>query len=143
MSRDTAVPSRLYMRPRKHWPACISAQSDRCLRRVLWIAKDPKRLSADSEDSDQPTQMRRLIRVFAGRICDSAGNIVPQLCFCGLQDSQSDNNMITGRNKPFSIKSILINWKPLIFISVYLFRGALCDIYPKLFWCLNSLPYLS
>ena len=32
-----------------------------------WVAKDPKFLHADREDSDQTGRMPRLIRVFAGR----------------------------------------------------------------------------
>ena len=34
-----------------------------------WIAKDPRFLHADSEDSDQTGRMPRLIWVFAGRTC--------------------------------------------------------------------------
>ena len=36
-----------------------------------WVAKDPRFLHADSEDSDQTGQMPRLIRVFAGRTVTS------------------------------------------------------------------------
>ena len=43
------------------------------------VAKDLKRLHADSEDSDQTARMRRLIRVFAGRTCNIVGNAVPRL----------------------------------------------------------------
>ena len=32
-----------------------------------WVAKEPRFLHADSEDSDQTGRMPRLIRVFAGR----------------------------------------------------------------------------
>ena len=34
-----------------------------------WVAKDPRFLHADSEDSDQTGRMSRLIWVFAGRTC--------------------------------------------------------------------------
>ena len=34
---------------------------------VQWVAKDPRFLHADSEDSNQTGRMPRLIRVFAGR----------------------------------------------------------------------------
>ena len=37
-------------------------------RDTLWVANDPKLLQADSENTDQPAGMRRLIYVFAGRI---------------------------------------------------------------------------
>ena len=42
---------------------------------------DPKRLQADSENSDQPARMRRLILVFAGQTCSLIGNAVPQSRF--------------------------------------------------------------
>ena len=48
--------------------ACTSAQSDQSLLCAQWVAKDPRFLHADSEDSDQTGQMPRLIRVFAGHI---------------------------------------------------------------------------
>ena len=38
-------------------------QSSLCAQ---WVAKDPRFLQADSEDSDQTGQMPELIRVFAG-----------------------------------------------------------------------------
>ena len=38
-----------------------------------WVAKDPSFLHADSEDSDQPGRMPRLIWVFAGCTCHFAG----------------------------------------------------------------------
>ena len=41
------------------------------LQDTLCVAKDPKRLQADSEDSDQHA------RIFAGRICSLVGNAVP------------------------------------------------------------------
>ena len=46
---------------------------------ALWIAKDPKHLQADSEDSDQTARMRSLIWVFAVRTCNLAGNTVARL----------------------------------------------------------------
>ena len=36
-------------------------QSDQCLQGALLVANDPERLQADSEVSDQPAQMRRMI----------------------------------------------------------------------------------
>ena len=59
-----------------------SAQSDQSSQSALWLAKDSKRLQADSEDSDQPERMHRLICVFAGRTCNFVGNTEPWLnCF--------------------------------------------------------------
>ena len=45
-------------------------------RRALYVAKDLKRPQTDSEESDQPTQMRMLIGVFAKRTCNLIGNAV-------------------------------------------------------------------
>ena len=40
------------------------------------------RLQADSEDSQQPAEMRRLMCVFTGRTCNLVGDAVPRLmCF--------------------------------------------------------------
>ena len=41
--------------------ACISAQTEQSSLYAVWIAKDPKLLDADSDDSDQTAGMRRLI----------------------------------------------------------------------------------
>ena len=46
---------------------------------AYWVAKDPKFLHADSEDSDQTARMPRLIWVFAGRICHFAGFVMSRL----------------------------------------------------------------
>ena len=40
---------------------------------IQWVAKDPRFLHADSEDSDQTGQMPRLIWVFAGRTATLLG----------------------------------------------------------------------
>ena len=45
----------------------------------MLVVKDPKHLQADSEDSYQPVQMRRLIWVFAGRTYRFVGNAMPGL----------------------------------------------------------------
>ena len=42
----------------------VLSESSLCAQ---WVAKDPRFLHADSEDSDQTGRMPRLIRVFAGR----------------------------------------------------------------------------
>ena len=41
--------------------ACALLQSDQSLQGTLWVAKDRTRLHAESEDSDQPVRMHRLI----------------------------------------------------------------------------------
>ena len=41
-----------------------------------WAAKDPSFLRADSEDSDQPGRMPRLIWVIAGRTCHFVGFVM-------------------------------------------------------------------
>ena len=50
--------------------------SDQTLHGILWVAKDPKHLQADSKDSDQPAWMCRLIGVFAGHTCHLIENAV-------------------------------------------------------------------
>ena len=46
---------------------------------TLWVAKEPKRPQADSEDSDQTTAwMCRLIWVLAKRRCNPLGNTMPR-----------------------------------------------------------------
>ena len=46
-----------------------------------WVAKDPRFLHADSEDSDQTGRMPRLIWVFAGRTCNFVGFVMCRLIF--------------------------------------------------------------
>ena len=53
---------------------CVLSESS---HGTQWAAKDPERLQAESEDSDQPAW----IRVFTGRKCSRVGNIVPRLIF--------------------------------------------------------------
>ena len=68
MSRDMTKPTKwLCTQPRLRsaWASSQSDQSLRCC--ALWVAKDPRFLHADSEDSDQTGRMPRLIWVFAGR----------------------------------------------------------------------------
>ena len=56
---------------------CAFAQSDQSLLCVLWVAKDPNRFHADSENSNPTAHMRRLEvgkdGFFAGYICDFVG----------------------------------------------------------------------
>ena len=52
-------------RLRSAWASTRSDQSLPCA--LIWLAKDPRFLHADSEDSDQTGRMPRLVWVFAGR----------------------------------------------------------------------------
>ena len=44
-----------------------------------WVAKDPRFLHVDSEDSDQAGWMPRLIWVFAGHTCQFVGFVLCRL----------------------------------------------------------------
>ena len=63
-SEDSDRPAKTQIRLR------IRAVWSESSQRTLWIAKDPKRLQADTEDSDQPARMCTLIWVFARRTCN-------------------------------------------------------------------------
>ena len=68
MSRDMTKPTKWVCAQRRLRSAWASTQSDQSLRCALnGVAKDPRFLYADSEDSDQNGRMPRLIWVFAGR----------------------------------------------------------------------------
>ena len=56
---------------RSAWASTQSDQSSLCAQ---WVAKDPRFLYADSEDSDQTGRMPRLI--FAGRTCHFVGFVM-------------------------------------------------------------------
>ena len=56
----------------------IWSESSLCTQ---WVAKDLSFLHADSEDSDQPERMLRLIWVFAGRTCYFIGFVLRQHMF--------------------------------------------------------------
>ena len=80
MSRDTSFSTWLPVRTAKtQINLRIRAVWFESSQGILWVAKDPKHLQADSEDSDQTARMRRLIWVFAARICSPVGNSVPLL----------------------------------------------------------------
>ena len=70
-----SIPTRLHMRPTMSHISAVRSQSSK----GLWEVKDQKRHQADSEDSGLPAQMRRLIRVFAGRTSTLVGNAVARL----------------------------------------------------------------
>ena len=46
-----------------------------------WVAKNPRFLHEDSEDSDQTGRMPRLIWVFAGRTCHFVGFVMRRLIY--------------------------------------------------------------
>ena len=48
-------------------------------RGILYVAKDRKRLQADSTDSDHPAWLRWMIWVFSGYTCNLVGNNVTRL----------------------------------------------------------------
>ena len=60
---------------------CIRGYPIRSSQGTLWATKDATRPQADSKDSDQPAQMRRLIWVFAERSCNLVENAVPLLVY--------------------------------------------------------------
>ena len=53
-------------------------QSDQSSLCIQCVAKNPRFLHADSEDSDQTGRMLRQILVFAGRICNFIGFVQHQ-----------------------------------------------------------------
>ena len=63
-NHDTTKPTKWVCAQRRLRSAWASTQSDQCAQ---WVAKDPRFLHADSEDSDQTGQMPTLIWVLAGR----------------------------------------------------------------------------
>ena len=72
LSRTAAFPIRWHVRSAKT-QISLKIHTDQSSQGILWVGKDTKCLQADSEDSDQPV----LICVFAGRICNIAGNATP------------------------------------------------------------------
>ena len=68
---DQPAKTQISLGIRPVWP-----ESSLC---ALWVAKDPKFLHADSEDSDQTERMPRLIWVFAGQICHFVGFVTWRL----------------------------------------------------------------
>ena len=80
MSRATAFSSRLHVPPAKSQINMrIRAVWSESWQGTLRVAKDPKCLLADSEDSDQSVWIRKLVCVFSGRTYNLVGNIVPWL----------------------------------------------------------------
>ena len=65
-SHDMTKPIKWVCAQRRLRSASASNQSDQSLMCAQWVAKDPRFLHSDSEDSDQTGRMPRLIWVFAG-----------------------------------------------------------------------------
>ena len=65
-------------------PAEISVWSESSLC-AQWAAKDPSFLQVDSEDSDQPGRIPRLIWVFAGHTCHFVGFVTRWLILLCLR----------------------------------------------------------
>ena len=75
LSHRMKKPTKYLCNQRRLRSAWASTQSDQSSLCTLWVAKDPILLHADSEDSDQPVRMPRLIWVLAGckSFCWSSG----------------------------------------------------------------------
>ena len=73
--------------------ACALAQSDRSSQGILWVAKDPKRLQADREDSDQTAHSNLcLVPMQSCRKCRVPPHIVScfsWICFACRNDLSS------------------------------------------------------
>ena len=67
LSHDMTKPTKWVCAQWRLRSAWASTQSDQSLLCAQWVAKDPRFLHADREDSDQTGWMPRLIWVFAGR----------------------------------------------------------------------------
>ena len=74
LSHLMTKPTKWHVRPAKTEISLgirpVWSESSLCAQ---WVAKDPRFLHADSEDSDQTGRMPRLIWVFAGRTCHFVG----------------------------------------------------------------------
>ena len=77
LSRIMTKPTKWYMRPAKTQISLgirpVWSESSLCAQ---WVAKDPRFLHADSEDSYQTVRMPRLISVFDGRTCHFVGFVM-------------------------------------------------------------------
>ena len=81
MSRLMTKPTKWLCAQRRLRSAWAFAQSDQSSLCAQWVAKDPRFLHADSENSDQTGWMPRLIWVFAGRRCHFVGFVMRRLKF--------------------------------------------------------------
>ena len=61
VNRGTVVPRRYHVIRQRLRSACASVQSNQNIRRALWITKDSKTASGESEYSNLSARMYRLI----------------------------------------------------------------------------------
>ena len=122
------------MRPAKTDQTAHRRKLIRVLAGTLLIAKKSKHLHADSDDSDQPVRMRRLIWVFSGRACNLAGNAVPRyiLCFSGIKGLWKNDKLafLVMKRKYYFMNSskLWVLW-PILYIN----QRILSHIKPNLF----------
>ena len=80
MSRLMSKPTKWCVRPAKTQISLgirpVWSESSLCIQ---WVAKGPRFLHADSQDSDRTGRMPRLIWVFAGRTCHFVGFVMRRL----------------------------------------------------------------
>ena len=67
-----------------------------------WIAKEPRFLHSDSEDSDQTGRMPRLIAVFAGRTGHFVGFVVMRLIGAFYTELSNLENFHSGYSASYS-----------------------------------------
>ena len=105
--------------------AWASAQSDQSSICAQWVAKDPRFLHADREDSDQTGRMPRLIWVFTGRtaillVLSCRGSFItwylPACIQYYLHFYQAPNSSHTLRNmgNPLNLSSALFSYQRLV-----------------------------
>ena len=119
MSRATAFPTRLHLRP---------AKTQISLRiRAVWsefpLSAWPRFGSlathrVSCEDSDQTARMRRLIWFFAGRTCNLEGNAVPRL-ICNIVEGC--NLYVTAKGCMLDVTQTLICFTNFSSTECYLF----------------------
>ena len=103
--------SKLRCAQRRLRSACASTVWSESLLCAQWVAKDPRFLYADSEDSDQTGRMPRLIWVFAWRTaillvlsCRGSYIYAPDHCLCYLFCH-------TGSSAPYLVEFWAANWE--------------------------------
>ena len=97
MSHNMTKPTKWACAQRRLRSAWASAQSDQSSLCAQWVAKDPRFLHADSEDSHQTGRMPRLIWVFAGR---TTILLILWMSWLKWTDKLSDKQMSHNMTKP-------------------------------------------
>ena len=124
MNRASAFPTRLHMRPAKISMRIRTVWSEYS-QGTLWVAKDPKRLQADSEDSGQHARMHRLMWVFAGRSCNPVGIAVARL-ICDIL------GRICHTRVTYLLQKMGYNMKDIRQIAGMVFNPIMVDIFVNL-----------